>query len=117
MNSRERASNSQAGNCLPAMRLEVRCTGFAYTPLARKLNDDAGLGALWGVRMVCMGFRALKTPEEHPNCRRFSVGGISAAKPAEEQNKLDALQEQLRDKTGTDSVRNECSSRAQWRAI
>jgi hypothetical protein len=117
MNGRERASNSQAGICLSAMGLEARRTGFVYAPLAQKLNDDTGLGALWGVRMVCMGFRALKTPEERPNCRRFSVGGISAAKPAEEQSKPDALQGQLRDKTGTDAVRNECSSRAQWRAI
>lgn len=56
MNGRERASNSQAGNCLSAMRLEVRCTGLAYAPLARKLNDNTGLGALWGVRMVWWGF-------------------------------------------------------------
>ena len=116
MNGRERASNSQAGICLSAMGLEARCTGFVYAPLARKLNGEGDLAALWGVRMVCMGFRALKTPEERPNCRRFSVGGISAAKPAEEQNKPDALQGQLRDNTGTDSMRNECNSRAQWRA-
>ena len=85
--------------------------------LAANLRCGADLGAPVEVRMVWWGFRALKTPEERPNCRRFSVGGISVVKPAQEQSKPNAIQGQLRDKTWTDSVRNECSSRAQWRAI
>src|SRR5207302_8808197 len=56
--------------------LRAICTTCASRVLASKSNIGADLRAPCGVRMVWWGFRALKTPEERPHRRRFSVGSL-----------------------------------------
>ena len=85
--------------------------------LAANLRCGADLGAPMEVRMVWWGFRALKTPEERLHRRRFSVGCDLNANPVQNQRRPRAVQKQWLGKTGANWVRNECSSRAQCRAI
>lgn len=105
------AANSLRLRVLGAIR-----TGCADSPLAQNFNGGAELGALGMVRMVCMAFRALKTPESVLIADARSVGGSLSANPAEEQSKPNAVQGQYLGKAGADLARNECSSGAQWRA-
>jgi hypothetical protein len=82
-----------------------------------EIQDWRGLTGTLEVRMVWWGFRALKTPEERPICRRFSVGCDLNANPVQNQRRPSAVQKQWLGKTGANWVRNECSSRARCRAI
>src|SRR6266513_4892035 len=65
-----------AWKTIRAAELRAICTTCASSVLASKSNIGADLRAPCGVRMVWWGFRALKTPEERPHCRRFSVGWL-----------------------------------------